>query len=81
MFEQLYMKNDLHLTPLERELRRHPSASEWILRLKISVTQDDLCLELAKAIITYNSLRPNGLNPELELYTWDDWTKFAEWAQ
>lgn len=75
------MKNDLHLTPLERELRRHPSASEWILRLKISITQDDLCLELAKSIITHDSLRPNGLNSELELYTKADWVKFTEWAQ
>ena len=81
MLEQLYVKNDLRLTPLEKELRRHPSANEWIVRLKISITQDDLYLELAKSIITHDTLEPKGLNTELELYSKSDWAKFVEWAK
>ena len=81
MLEHLYVKNDLRLTPLEKELRRYPSANEWIVRLKISITQDDLYLELAKCIITHDTLEPNGLNTELQLYTKGDWVKFTEWAK
>lgn len=80
MLEHLYLKNDLHLTPLEVQLRRYPSANDWIVRLKVSITQDDLALELAKAIITHDSLHPSGLNTELELYTKSDWVKFTEWG-
>ena len=65
MLEQLYLKNDLHLTPLEVELRRYPSANDWIVRLKVSILQDDLSFELAKSIITHDTLHPNGLNTEL----------------
>ena len=75
------MKNDLHLTPLEIELRRYPSTNDWIVRLKVSITQDELYLELAKSIITHDTLQPNGLNTELELYTQSDWIKFTEWAK
>ena len=81
MMEHLFLKNDLHLTPLEVQLRRYPSASEWIVRLKISITPDDLHFELAKAIITHESLRPSGLNPDLTLYTKSDWIRFTEWAK
>ena len=81
MLEHLFLKNDLHLTPLEVQLRRCPSASEWIVRLKISITQEDLHFELAKAIVTHESLQPNGLNTELQLYTKSDWLRFIEWAK
>ena len=81
MLEQLYFKNDADLTPLEAMLRQYPSSNDWIVRLKVSVTQDDLYLELAKCIITHDTLRPNGLNNELQLYTKSDWEKFTEWAK
>lgn len=81
MMDNLFMKNDLHLTPLEVELRRNPSAADWIVRLKISILPDEVCLELAKAIISHDSLQPNGLNPDLQLYTKADWIKFTEWAK
>ena len=81
MFEGLYFKNDRDLTPLEVKLRAHPSASDWIVRLKISIHSDELHLELAKAILKYDALVPNGLNTSLELYTKADWEKFIEWAQ
>ena len=75
------MKNDLHLTPLEVKLRCYPSANDWIVRLKVSILQDDLYFELAKSIITHDTLHPNGLNTELQLYTKSDWTRFTEWAK
>lgn len=81
ILENLYLKDTMQLTPLEVELRRHPSASDWIVRLKVSVPQDEVYLELAKAIITHDSLKPNGLNPDLQLFTKNDWNKFAEWAK
>lgn len=81
ILEHLYLKNDSLLTPLEEQLRRYPSAVDWNLRLKVSIIRDDLALELAKAIITHNSLHPNGLNPDLQLYTKSDWSKFTEWAK
>ena len=81
MLENLFLKHDLHLTPLEVQLRRYPSASEWIVRLKISISPEDLHFELAKAIITHESLRPNGLNTELQLFTKKDWIRFTEWAK
>ena len=69
--EQLYLKNDDNLTPLERMLHQHPSANEWDVKININVTKDDINLELAKAIINI-SLYPHGLNNELQLYTKSD---------
>ena len=80
MLEWLYVKDDLQLTPLEKELRCYPSANDWIVRLKVTETQDELYLELAKSILMHDTLQPNGLNTELELYTKSDWIKFTEWA-
>jgi len=79
IFEGLQSKNAALLSPIEVELKQHPLATDWAINI-IPTTPEELHLRRAKEIEKNNTLNPDGLNPELELFSKADWDKFIEWA-
>jgi len=79
MFEGLQSKNVASLSPIEVELKRHPLAADWVIKIT-PTTPEELHLCRAMEIEKNSTLNPDGLNPELELFSKADWDKFIEWA-
>ena len=79
IFEGLQSKNAALLSPIEVELKRHSLAADWVIKI-IPTTPEELHLCRAMEIEKNNTLNPDGLNPELELFSKTDWDKFIEWA-
>ena len=80
MLEYLFLKNNFDLNPLEVHLKQYPSAADWGVTL-LPHKEEELNLELAKAIVQYKSLNPNWLNQEMQIFCKEDWMKFIEWAK
>ena len=53
------MKKESELNTLEAELKNYPYADQWLVAL-YPHKQEELNLNLAKNIITHNSLKPYG---------------------
>ena len=79
MFEGLHTKSATSLSPIEVELKRYPLATDWTLKI-VSTTTEELHLCRAMEIEKNDTLNPEGLNPQLELFSKADWQKFTEWA-
>ena len=80
MMEDLFMKKESELNTLEAELKNYPYADQWLVAL-YTHKQEELNLNLAKSIITHQSLKPYGLNDHLEVEYKDNWMEFLEWAK
>ena len=80
MIEDLFMKKESELNTLEAELKNYPYADQWLVAL-YTHKQEELNLNLAKSVITHQSLKPYGLNDHLEIEYKDNWMEFLEWAK
>lgn len=72
-------KNDTSFNTLEEELRFHyPYAKQWNVRAW-EYPVDQTNLEQAKLIIKLRSLKPCGLNTELEWFSREEFDAFCQW--
>ena len=65
-------ENKNHMHPLHIEMMKYPKPDQWEIYFHTNFDQKNeeaLELETAKAVISYNSLQPNGFNSSFTIST------------